>query len=304
MKRALRKATLKRKMIFKDYTEIAAYLRGKFSDEWQEEHKVGAGHTVNAVEVFEVPSSEIRNDTQAFKVYDSVGGVRKSFGYLALSDGVVLQRWFDCWCGACAVAAGPGDRMAEVARDSGYHVKDCVLPEPEPWWHCSVQLQGTRGLYAQKKIAQFKGRKLAAKLEPNTFVAVQDRSASGRQEHYLIGVTVDCGNGSCILKQVQKDREHIDGTRFDTGDFAIAVRWLTRLAEDPQQRTFELDTSSEQFIINSTELRFSELELDKHEVQPITPVVRRSNRGMTKAQSHQGKVLNKKYVVPILKYCY
>ena len=61
---------------------------------------------------------------------------------------------------------------------------------------------------------------------------------------------------------------------------------------------------------NSTKLRFSELELDKHEVQPITPIVRRSNRGMTKAQSYQGKVLNKKYVIPIkteqaiLKYCY
>ena len=96
MKRALRSATLKLKMIFKSYTEVAAYLRSKFSDEWQGKHEIGAGHTVNAVEVFEIPSSEIRNDTQAFEMYDPVGGIRKSFGYLALSDGVVLQRWFDC----------------------------------------------------------------------------------------------------------------------------------------------------------------------------------------------------------------
>ena len=67
--------------------------------------------------------------------------------------------------------------------------------------------------------------------------------------------------------------------------------------EDPEQRTFELDPSSKQFTINSTELRFSKLDLDK--VDPILPAVRRSNRGMTKAQSCRGEILNKKYVVPI-----
>ena len=33
--------------------------------------------------------------------FDSVVGIQKSFGFRALSSDVVLQRWFDCWCGVC-----------------------------------------------------------------------------------------------------------------------------------------------------------------------------------------------------------
>lgn len=44
-------------------------------------------------------------------------------------------------------------------------------------------------------------------------------------------------------------------TRYDNGEYGVAVRWLSRLAEDPEQRTFELDNNSEQFIFDSMELR-------------------------------------------------
>jgi hypothetical protein len=109
---------------------------------------------------------------------------------------------------------------------------------------------------------------------------------------------VDVDGGSCIVRHVQGDRrEHIDGTRFDPGDYAIAVQWLKRLDEDPQQRTFEVDTSAKQYVINSTELRFTDVELEL--VPPIGPAVRRSGRGMTRAQSSGGRVLNRQYVIPI-----
>lgn len=73
-----------------------------------------------------------------------------------------------------------------------------------------------------------------------------------------IGVTVDTGNGKCIVEQVQ-ERKTIDGTQFNSGDHAIAVRWFDRLSEDAQQRTFELGPNSEQFVVNSTELRWTNL---------------------------------------------
>ena len=120
-------------------------------------------------------------------------------------------------------------------------------------------------------------------------------------EHYIIGITVDCGNGGCILKQVQgKDRECIDGTRFDNGDYAVAMRWLTRLDEDldPEQRTFELDPCSQIFTINSSELRWNNIELDR--VLPAEPQVRRSGRGMTRAQSNRGIVLPNKYTIYLI----
>jgi hypothetical protein len=293
MKRALRADTIKGKVILKTYTAVAAHLETKFSDAWQEKHKVGTGYTINAVKVFVIDSSEIERNIH--EVYDSVGGIRKSFGYMAMSNGRVLQRWFDCWCTACTAATGPEAGMAEVSSTSGYHVTDCKLPVPEPWWDCSVQLQGTRGIQAQKIVAQANARKMVAGLKPGTFVAVQDRTAQGREEHYLIGITIDCGDGGCIVKHCD-EREYIEKTRFDPGDYAIAVRWLGRLAEDPQQRTFELAPESEEFIINSTELRFKDVELEL--VPPLGPVVRRSARPMSKAQSSKGRVLNRKYVIP------
>jgi hypothetical protein len=227
-----------------------------------------------------------------------VVGIQKNFGYMAHSDGSVLQRWFDCWCNECTVATGPGAGMAEVSDSLGYHVIGCTRHEPEPWYECSVELKGTRGYGARKRIAQAKGRELAEKLKPGTFVVVQDRTASAGEEHYLVGITVDVGDGSCIVRHVQgDDREHIDGTRFDPGDYAIVVQWLSRLAEDPAQRTFEVNPEAREFIINSTELRYSSVELDL--VVPTGPALRRSSRAVTQAQSSHGQVLHRKYIISI-----
>ena len=92
---------------------------------------------------------------------------------------------------------------------------------------------------------------------------------TGHAVPFLIGVTLDVGNGSCIKEEVS-ERKNIDGTRFDPGDFAIAVRWLERVDDDEQQRTFEFSsTDGSQFVINSTELRHNGFELDK--VAPLGP---------------------------------
>ena len=84
-----------------------------------------------------------------------------------------------------------------------------------------------------------------------------------------------------------------------TTDCAIVSRWLSRVSEDAEQRTFELNNSSEMFLVNSTELRHVNIELDL--VPPLGPAVtvRRSSRGMTRAQSSGGRVLDKKYTLPI-----
>ena len=166
----------------------------------------------------------------------------------------------------------------------------------EPWWDCTVNLQGPRGVRRQQQLAQKKGRELAESLTPNTFIAVQDRRAQGSDAHFLIGITVACDGDSCIKKKVEV-RETIDGTRFDPGDYAIVVRWLSRLAEDPEQRTFELTGEEELFLISSTELRYSDVGLDL--VPPVLAPVRRSNRSSTQAQSSRGQVLKPKYVLDI-----
>ena len=53
------------------------------------------------------------------------------------------------------------------------------------------------------------------------------------------------------------------------------------MAEDAEQRTFEMDNNSKQFIFNSTELRAVDVEMPRVRVgpTPVGPVTRQSGRG-------------------------
>ena len=282
-------------IVLKTFKQVADHLRLRFcTEDWKEKHKVGSAFVINEVQVLDADSKTIQRDEA--EVYDSVGGIRKSFGYLAVSTGRVLQRWFDCWCTACMAATGPGAGMDGVAQRQGYRVQGCSRAVTAPWWDCTVQLQGARGIRRQHQLKQKRGRELVAALEPDTFVVVEDRTAQGTDEPFLIGITRACNGDSCIKREIG-ERETIGGTRYDPGDCAIAVQWLARAAEDPEQRTFELVEGGEQFVINSTELRFSGVSLEL--VPPMGPAVRRSSRGMTRAQSSGHQVLTRKYVLPI-----
>lgn len=72
---------------------------------------------------------------------------------------------------------------------------------------------------------------------------------------------------------------------------------LNRLSEDPEQRTFELNHACvEQFIINSTELRLLNLEIDK--ILPIGAAPRRQVRASTRNGTNR-RVTIEKFVIPI-----
>jgi hypothetical protein len=55
-------------------------------------------------------------------------------------------------------------------------------------------------------------------------VAVQDRLNQHSSFPYNLGVVVDAGNGGCVVTEVS-NRQTINGTCFDKGDFAISVKW-------------------------------------------------------------------------------
>ena len=91
-----------------------------------------------------------------------------------------------------------------------------------------------------------------------------------------------------------EQRKTIDGTSFTQGDYAIAVRWLNRLEEDPEQRTFELIGDSNQFVVNSTELRLTKIEMER--VRVAGAPVRVSARASTRAQQRVDRPV--KYNLP------
>ena len=199
LKRVLRRDTIDQNIVIADFMTAAEHLRSRFcTDDWQEKHGLESNYTINLVQVFTAHTRDI--DRKSEEVYDSVQGIRKSFGYCALSDGRVLQRWFDCWCSQCRGSLAPG----EGNMDSNYRVAGCV--SCEPWWEHSVALQGSRGIGAAKVAAQKKGRELASKLKPGTVIAVQDREVQNYTLPFLIGITQDAGNGSCIVEQVLQSK--------------------------------------------------------------------------------------------------
>ena len=217
MKRVLRRDTIDNNIVISDFMVAAAHLRSRFcTKHWEKKHGLDSNYTINEVQIFTAHSKDIYRKSE--EVYDSVQGIRKSFGYCALPKARVLQRWFDCWCSNCRASLAPG----EGSMDSNYKVVGCE--RIEPWLEHTVELQGSRGIGQAKATAQKRGRELASKLKPNTYVAVQDREAQGYTVPFLIGITQDTGNGSCIVEEVKGDKS-IDGTRFNKGDYAISVKW-------------------------------------------------------------------------------
>jgi hypothetical protein len=224
-------------VVLKDYKDVAKYRRDRFECEgWKEAHNLESNYSINEVVILEATSADI--DRRENEVYDRIDGIRKSFGFRALRDGYVLYRWFDCWCPACMSAGGPG----VGSMDSNYQVKDCKVSER--WYESTVCLQGTRGIGAQRKERQRKGRELAKQLKPGVVISVQDRENQRHDAPFWIGITQDTGDGSCIVRSVprqapvrgrgrgrgaavttQRRTEYINGTRFDEGDVAISVKW-------------------------------------------------------------------------------
>ena len=117
-KRVLRRDTVDLKSIYhcvlKTYAHIAEHLRKRFCCEgWETAHGIDSSFTVNKVVVHEAGIGEIERPV-VDEEFDSVDGIRKSFGFRALRPGVVLQRWFDCWCPVCMAVTEPGHHAASL----------------------------------------------------------------------------------------------------------------------------------------------------------------------------------------------
>ena len=121
---------------------------------------------------------------------------------------------------------GPGDVAGVCDEDgqmnSNYQVLACE--RKEKWFECSVARKDVRGVRARRDEAQVKGLTMAKKLKPGMFVAVQDREDQEFDVPFIIGLTCDVGNGTCIVKE-HTEREYVNGTRFDAGEAAVAIRW-------------------------------------------------------------------------------
>ena len=124
LKRMCRQNALFLTVVFKTASDVAQHIRDMFTTpDWAQKHGLDSNYTINQVVVFEAALGEVERPG-VVEEYDSVKGIQKSFGYMALRDGIVLQRWFDCWCPVCmeVISAGPSD---DGPMDSNYRVPTC-----------------------------------------------------------------------------------------------------------------------------------------------------------------------------------
>ena len=92
MKRFLRRLVHDLKASLKGPDDVAQDLKKHFeSDKWREEHDLESKYTINRVVVQQAVIGDIERPVVEEEC-DSVVGIQRSFGYKALSSGVVLQR--------------------------------------------------------------------------------------------------------------------------------------------------------------------------------------------------------------------
>ena len=75
--------------------QVAEHVEASFNtDEYVQSH---LNKTINEVVVLYTPTAEIKRPTVEQK-YTSMPGMKKTFLFMPVREGVVLQKKFACWC--------------------------------------------------------------------------------------------------------------------------------------------------------------------------------------------------------------
>ena len=195
--------------------------------------------------------------------FDRLDGILGSYQYFMLREGEVLMRPYSCWCPACfrVAVAGP----AAGILTSTYEVPGCAKAGNPlyQWRNASCRAKTGAEASSPDQRARAHGHALAAAgLEPGQWVLVE--AYCDEEDVMWLGKTVAfgaLGQGSCC-KRHDEGQKNLYGTRFNTGDYLVAVQWYERLPEsgDGERREFIRGTR-EIDVINSTELRWYGFEM-------------------------------------------
>ena len=111
-----------------------------------------------------------------------MNGMKKSYLYIALGEGVVGMRTFACWCHGCMHAIGRG----EGSLDSSLKCAACVSSHFQ-WQERSCARTDANGVANARARAQTHARKLAVqlveRLKSTSRVAVQNRGVDDEDQY-------------------------------------------------------------------------------------------------------------------------
>ena len=164
-----------------------------------------------------------------------------------------------------AAAAGPaGSRLS-----SQYEVHGCVKASNAlyVWHNSSCRAKSGPEASSPDQQARAHGHGLAqAGIEPGQWVLVE--AFCDDEDELWLGKTLPFGDFDrhspcCCCKEYTGTQKILYGTRFNTGDFMVAVQWYERLTElgDGERRKF-IRGERMLDVINSTELRLVHFEME------------------------------------------
>lgn len=140
--------------------------------------------TINEVVVEYTPNEKIERP-RVDHTYDTMLGMKKTYLFMPIREGVTLMRPYACWCKPCMQAWAPG----EGSMNSNYVCKDCVSPQLE-WKETAIGRTDAAGVSNKKQRSLAKARELARQLQAhftksNTplWVAVQNRGENDPDEY-------------------------------------------------------------------------------------------------------------------------
>lgn len=132
--------------------------------------------TINKVVVEYTPTAEIVRPRPDY-TYDRMPGIKKTFLFMPIREGVTLMRRFACWCGPCMRAWAPG----EGSMDTNYLCSGCESPALV-WKETSIARTDAAGISNARQRALNKARDLTKQLQSHfqksnqpIWVAVQNR---------------------------------------------------------------------------------------------------------------------------------
>jgi hypothetical protein len=189
------------------------------------------------------------------KQFDRLVGISSSYQYFMLREGEVLMRSYSCWCPACfdVAVAGPG---VGTRLNSQYEVYECAY-EADPlyrWRNASFRAKTGPGASSPDQRAREQGRTLTVRARPGQWVLVE--AFNDEVDKMWLRKTVAFGafGTDACCKLHTEGQKNMYGTRFNTGDYMVAVHWYERLGESAERREFARGKRMID-VVNSTELR-------------------------------------------------
>ena len=222
--------------------EVSEHLRHKVdTDAWRAAHRT---KTIKKITVLYSDHSEISERPAVEHNFEQLTGKMTSFSYLMLGDELISRRERSCWCRAC-MHAHSRDHL-RMSSESELHCVECESGQrfggpAFPWREQTIKRLGG-GLAARRKEAQTEGARLARKLKPGDFFAVQARELWSTSEdiHVRPGHFWVAQAASNFRLEIADKRLTLGGTTFAKGDLIVHIgRYFDRDVSDPSGLTFE-----------------------------------------------------------------